>query len=122
MVTREEVITNVECMIERLSESLSEDEIKNGWNEKIRVIWLNFFRNMKKDLANGIRISKKPEYTLVFRGMDSHGIIDGKLLEEAINISEQIGELDKLEVKWWSIKNIKLSRCLKYLFFRIIKG
>ena len=103
MLKKQEILKNVNHMIERLSEQLSQYEIKNGWNEEIKVIWLDFFRRIKTDLMDGNRISKHPEYTLIFRGMDSHGIIDGELLEEAINISEQLDQLTGLEKKWWKI-------------------
>ena len=75
---------------------------------------------MSKDWVDEKRISKHPEYTLVFRGMDSHGITNGALLEEAVNISEQVHELNELEKRWWSLKNIKSSRCLKYLSFAFL--
>jgi hypothetical protein len=104
--TRQEVLRNVGHLIRRLSEPLPEDEKRNGWNEESRVIWLNFFSRLRDDLVEGRRLSKSPEYTLIYRGMDSHGIGSGVLLEEAVAISEQVYELNKSE-KWWRVENLR---------------
>jgi len=117
MVTREEILEKVNKLLKQLSGPLSQSEMDNGWNDEIKSFWLGFFQRMKNDLESNVPISKRLEYTQIGRGLDSNGIIDGELLEDAVTISVCMRRLGETEIKWWSLKNKKTSRCLKYLFF-----
>lgn len=80
-------------LIKRLSNSLSQEELDNGWTEDSRQAMLMFFETLRSDLRSGLDVSEKLEYRSIARGMDHWGISDGQLLNDATEISSEIRKL-----------------------------
>jgi len=80
-------------ILEKLSKSLSQEEMDDGWTENSRQAMLKFFGSLKNDLEKGVDVSVKAEYRSIARGMDHWGIGEGELLKEATEISEVIRSL-----------------------------
>ncbi len=84
-----DVIFKVEQMINTLSKSLPVSEIEGGWTEEARLTWLNFFRKLHDYLLH-----KQPleddNYVNLIRSMDHWGIVDGNLLDKAVEIQRDL--------------------------------
>lgn len=84
MPTKEEIIKKIDGFIEKLSMPLTPDEMRNGWDEENQRFFIDFFKKVKGEVEAGISV----EYVgSIGRGMDSRGIVEGDLLDEACGIS-----------------------------------
>ncbi len=96
MDRRDAVIRRVIAVIDRLSRPLTVSDIAGGWSEESRAALLGFFKRLCDDLKGGTPAFHKPEYMSIARGMDTWGIIDGDILEEAASISNAIAAIVKM--------------------------
>jgi hypothetical protein len=91
MIIREDLIVRIDGLIEQLSSPLPSEEKNNGWTEDNRNFFLAFFKKLRAEVAAGKRVKYADS---IGRGMDSRGIVEGHLLDEACSISVDLQELD----------------------------
>lgn len=90
MMTRNEIVSKLETIINKLEKELPPPEIKNGWTEDSREGMLKFFQLLHSDLTSGAEVANRTEYVTIPRGLDHWGITGGELFEEAAKISHAI--------------------------------
>lgn len=88
---RTNVIDKVEGVIRTLSASLPADELANGWNDESQRAMLAYFLDLRGRLRRG-EIPKDTDLTIV-RGLDHWGVLNGRLLREAAEISVELATL-----------------------------
>lgn len=85
-MTRTEIIDAVKAFCERLSQPLPGEEYAAGWTDSRRLDVLRYFQKLEQDLTSGREIP----YIPLIRTLDSAGISDGELLEQACRITNEI--------------------------------
>ena len=102
IVSREEIIEDIQRFLNELSKPFSEEDLRGGWTEGTRQRRMEFFKKMESDLKDKhINLSKKTEYITLIRGLDFWGITSGRLFENALDMSSKIEELAKKENRWF---------------------
>ena len=89
IMTRAELIEAISRICSLLQAPLPLEELAAGWSEANALATLRYFENVNSDLCAGVNI---PFFSLV-RTLDSCGISDGNLLEEACRINNAINRL-----------------------------
>lgn len=85
-MTRSEIIDSIRSLIIKLREELPREEYAHGWTDAKRHDILKYFEKLEVDMTNKEEIP----YISLVRTLDSVGIGDGDLLEEACNITNEI--------------------------------
>jgi hypothetical protein len=85
-MVRRTLLVQLDSVIERLSQGLSEAEIRCGWTEESREAMHRFFDQMRSDATTGKELKSFPQYVGLVRGLDSWGIAGGELFEAAVKI------------------------------------
>lgn len=89
MADKEIILNKVRWMIDRLTQPLSDADLKYGWIEKSRLAFLTYFQNLEQKLVAGQPI---PALNIP-RGMDTWGILGGDLFQTAAEISVELPKL-----------------------------
>ena len=85
------IIEKVQVLIEKLSQSLSNEDLACGWREKSQEAMLRLFKRMLNDLKCKTP-QIKDEYLTIIRGLDHWGIEDGPLCNLIYSISADLIE------------------------------
>ncbi|HUX89569.1 MAG TPA: hypothetical protein VMV48_02620 [Gallionellaceae bacterium] len=85
-MSRTEIIDAIKILCEKLNNELPAEEYVNGWTDAMRMNMLRYFQKIEHDLVSGAEI----RYIPLGRTLDSVGISEGKLLEEAFRITNKI--------------------------------
>lgn len=85
-MTKNELIQSINSLCEKLRNRLPEEEYKNGWSKTKQLDVLKYFEEVEKDISNRNPI----KYISFVRTLDSIGISDGELFEEACGITNEI--------------------------------
>ena len=78
-------------MIEKLSQPLSELEIKNGWGKECQQAMLKLFGELEESIKN----DKVIQEMHIARGLDHWGVVGGDLMEKIAKISVDLNEYRK---------------------------
>jgi hypothetical protein len=89
MDPQDSLLQQIDCMIERLSNTLPVKETEGGWTRKSQEFFLEFFGKLKRALLKGETMACGS----IGRGMDHWGIVSGNLLKDADEISLLIDEM-----------------------------
>jgi hypothetical protein len=90
-MTRSEIAAEVARMCARLDAGLQTLDVSDGWTDAHRRQLLQYFRNVEADLRAGRKIS----FFSLVRALDSMGISEGQLLEEACRLNNAVNALNK---------------------------
>lgn len=94
MSSRSDVLKMVDELISTLSGPLTEDDIRGGWTEASRVAMLKFFTDLKTKLQSHEEL---PRGLNIPRGMDSWGVVNGRLLRQGAKLSNALYESGLVE-------------------------
>jgi hypothetical protein len=87
-ITRVDLERRMDVLMQKLSTPPTSSEFKEGWTESSKKA----MKNMVGDVQNRLR-SGQPNIDISFsRGMDSWGIVEGEILEEAAELSNALRE------------------------------
>jgi hypothetical protein len=101
LVTRKEIIKDIQNFLVELSKPFSNEDTKGGWTDKTRETAISFFRLLELDLNDrSVDFSKKEGYLNLVRGLDFWGVIEGPLFESALNISNKVRDISEIENGW----------------------
>jgi hypothetical protein len=89
MARKEEIKLLVCEMINLLSEPLTPDEIQGGWNDKTRLAWIPYYKELLQRVELDDYIVPLQDFH-VSRMLDMSGVMSGELSELAARISNAL--------------------------------
>ena|SRR6266850_2685377 len=92
MASRIDLQRRVEAILHHLRSGLTEEDRRNGWTERGRQAMVAFFERMLRDIHSGESLMPL-EYRTILRGLDHWGVMDGSLLDQAAEISNEVAAL-----------------------------
>ena len=85
-MNRAEIVDSIKALCKRLANNLPPEEYAVGWTDSRRLEVLSYFQKLEQELVSGNEIP----YIPLIRTLDSVGISEGNLLEEACKITNEI--------------------------------
>ncbi len=93
MSDRQQIRTQLEHLLAQLSGPLPAAEQASGWTEQSRAAFLAYFRRLHRLLVEQHAVPPSEQPRSLARDLDYWGITGGRLLEEAVRISQALARL-----------------------------